>query len=88
MSDPSPETAKKFIIPRELQQNPPAGDLSAGQQLVAPHVERIAVFWTVLFFGVFLTMIVRTFWPAVRKRFDRRPTWSSGAASTEGAATR
>jgi hypothetical protein len=84
MSDHSPQDAKKFIVPKELQQSPPAGDLSRGQQLLAPHVEQIAFFWTVLFFGVFLTMTLRTFWPALRRSFDRRPAGSRNADSTYG----
>jgi hypothetical protein len=84
MSDRPSQDGKKFIVPKELQQSPPAGDLSRGQQLLAPYVEQIAVFWTVLFFVVFLTMIMRTFWPALRIRFDRRPAGCPSAASTEG----
>ena len=62
----------KLLVPRQLQGNPPAGELSDGQRLLAPHVAGIEIFWSVLLVVVLVAMIARTFGRPLLGRFRLR----------------
>lgn len=57
-----------LIVLKGLEGNPPASERSSIQQVLAPHVDLLVVFWWGAWFSVLSLMLFRTFVLPLLKR--------------------